>query len=315
MKPPALRLGDTIGIVAPASNIKRELLKAGCEMLEHRGYKTFYRDSIFEQDLYFAGAVRRRARELEAMFQRQDVKAILCARGGYGSNYLLGALDLEVVRQNPKIFMGYSDLTTLMTYLADAVGLAIFHGPMLTKDCVAPAGLAWNSCEAALGGAPAWSLECARGSQVRPLVPGSAEGLLYGGCLSLLVASLGTPFEINTEGTILFLEDVNAKPFQIDRMLMHLKLAGKLAHVRGIVFGEMLDCVQGGSQDYTLDQVVPRIVGDLDIPVASGLRAGHVTGSNITLPMSIRASLAVDPQGVSLTFLEPATDLPSARSL
>ena len=130
--------------------------------------------------------------------------------------------------------------------------------------------------------------------------------MLYGGCLSILVASLGTPFEIKTTGTILFLEDVATKPFQVDRMLMQLKLAGHLAAVRGIVFGEMLDCVQSPTQDYTLQEIIVRIVGDLGIPVAFGVKSGHVTSGNITLPFRVQASLSVKNRQVNLRILESA---------
>jgi muramoyltetrapeptide carboxypeptidase len=130
--------------------------------------------------------------------------------------------------------------------------------------------------------------------------------VLYGGCLSMLVASLGTPYEIRTDGTILFIEDVGTKPYQIDRMLMHLKLAGKLAGVRGIVFGEMLDCIQSPDQRYTLDEVVMRVVGDLGVPIAYGLRSGHVSRQNITLPIGVKAALNVDSTSVSLEILEAA---------
>jgi len=138
------------------------------------------------------------------------------------------------------------------------------------------------------------------------LVEGAAEGILYGGCLSILVASLGTPYEIRTDGTILFLEDFAEKPYQIDRMLMQLKLAGKLDGVRGIVFGEMRDCVQTANQDYTLEEVVLRIVSPLGVPVAYGLRSGHVTAGNITLPIGVRAGLTVRGGQVSLRILEAA---------
>src|SRR5579864_6873698 len=133
-KPPSLRPGDTVGIVAPASNIKKELLDQGCKRLVELGYKPFYFDSILEQDLYFAGSAARRARELEEMFVRDDVRAIVCARGGYGANYLLRELDLAKIRAHPKIFVGYSDVTTLMTYFSDAAGFVTFHGPMAAKD-------------------------------------------------------------------------------------------------------------------------------------------------------------------------------------
>ena len=244
VKPPALRLGDTVGIVAPASNVKRDDLEVGCEGLRRAGYQPFYFGSILDQDLYFAGSVQRRARELEEMFALEEVRAIVCARGGYGANYLLETLDLEKIKAHPKIFVGYSDLTTLLTYFSDAAGLVTFHGPMVAKDWAHDDGVDLASWQAALSGTASWKLNLRPGSGVNGLVEGSAEGTLYGGCLSLLVASLGTPYEVRTEGTILFLEDVAAKPFQIDRMLMQLKLAGKLKALRGIVFGEMRDCVQ-----------------------------------------------------------------------
>jgi muramoyltetrapeptide carboxypeptidase len=318
IKPPALQLGDTIGVVAPASNVRRDHLLSGCESLRRAGYCPFYFESIFDRDLYFAGPVDRRARELEEMFVREDVRAIVCARGGYGANYLLRTLDLEKIKASPKIFVGYSDLSTLLTYFYDAAGLVTFHGPMVAKDWAAKdwvandqahgegAGVDLLSWQAALSSASPWQLDSSAGSGARALVNGNGEGILYGGCLSLLVASLGTPYEIRTQGTILFLEDIAAKPYQIDRMLMQLKLAGKLNGVRGIVFGEMLNCVQNAEQGYTLEEVVLRIVGDLGVPVAYGLRSGHVTAGNITLPIGVEAELTVRDEQVNLKILEGA---------
>ncbi len=256
------------------------------------GYEPFYFDSILDQDLYFAGSLQRRTRELQEMLRRDDVRAIICARGGYGCNYLLPQLDIERLRRHPKIFVGYSDVTTLLTYLNDAAGMITFHGPMVTKDFAQERGIHLPSWCAAIGG-QAYELRSDALSGFKPLLPGRAEGMLYGGCLSMLAASLGTQYEVRTEGTILFIEDVGAKPYQIDRMLMQLKLAGKLAGVRGLVFGEMLDCVQPGGQSYSLEDVVTRIVADLGVPVAYGLRSGHVTGENITLPLGARAELDV----------------------
>jgi muramoyltetrapeptide carboxypeptidase len=308
IKPPALRPGDTVGIVAPASNIKRADLEAGCDALKRAGYLPLYSDSILDQDLYFAGSAQRRACELEGMFVREDVRAIVCARGGYGANYLLEALDLEKIKAHPKIFVGYSDITTLLTYIVDAAGFVTFHGPMAAKDWTHEDGVDLASWQAALAGSAAWELELGADSGVSGLVEGKAEGILYGGCLSLLAASLSTPYEIKTAGTILFLEDLAAKPYQIDRMLMQLKLAGKFEGVRGIVFGEMLDCVQTASQGYTLEEVVLRIVGKLGVPVAYGVRSGHVTARNITLPIGVRARLTVSAGLVSLKILESAVE-------
>jgi muramoyltetrapeptide carboxypeptidase len=314
LKPPALRPGDTVGIVAPASNVKSADLEAGCEGLRRAGYRPFYFDSILDQDLYFAGSVESRARELEAMFKREDVKAIVCARGGYGSNYLLEALDLEIIKAHPKIFVGYSDLTTLLTYFSDSAGLVTFHGPMVAKDWSHEDGVDLPSWHAALAGAAEWEVNLDAASGVTGLVDGSADGILYGGCLSILVASLGTPYEIRTAGTILFLEDIAAKPYQIDRMLMQMKLAGKFEGVRGIIFGEMRDCIQNANQGYTLEEIVCRIVGELGIPVAYGVRSGHVTAGNITLPFGVRAALTVRDGQVQLKILEAAvTKIPADR--
>ncbi len=307
LKPPALKPGDTVGIVAPASNIKGELLEQGCEELRRLGYTPFYLPSILEQDLYFAGSAKRRARELEEMFSRDEVRAIVCARGGYGANYLLGELDPAKIAGHPKIFCGYSDVTTLLTCFADSARFVTFHGPMITKDFVHQDGVDLASWQAAFTGLATWEIASAADSGAVGLVDGTAEGILYGGCLSILVAALGTPHDIYTNDTILFMEDVNAKPYQVDRMLMQLKLAGKLRGVKGIVFGEMLDCAQSNDQGYTLQEVVLRIVGDLGIPVAYGLRSGHVTRKNITLPIGVRASLSVNGGQVTLKILEAAT--------
>ena len=307
VKPRALRAGDTVGIVAPASNISRELLAKGCEALRGLGYVPVYLESIFEQDLYFAGTVERRARELEEMFTSREVKAIICARGGYGANYLLSKLDPGKIVANPKIFVGYSDITTLETCFTDSAGFVTFHGPMVTKDFALDDGVDLVSWNAAVEGVAAWEIASGSDSGMEGLIDGESEGTIYGGCLSLLLASLGTPHEIRTAGTILFMEDLNTKPYQVDRMLVQLKLAGKFKDLKGIVFGEMLGCVQTADQGYTLQEVVRRIVGDLGVPVAYGLRSGHVTRKNITLPIGVRGSLSVNGREAKLRILEAAT--------
>jgi muramoyltetrapeptide carboxypeptidase len=315
IKPPALHAGDTIGIIAPASDIDRKAFEEGCDALRRLGYKPFYFDSIFDKDLYFAGTLDRRVHELEEMFERDEIKAIVCARGGYGCNYLLGKLDLHKVAAHPKIFAGYSDVTCLLTYFTDTCGLVTFHAPMVAKDFYRTDGVDENSWKSAVEAQSGWSINSGETSGVEALIEGTSEGILNGGCLSILAASLGTPYEINGEGTILFLEDVATKPFQVDRMLMQLKLAGKLDNLKGIVFGEMLDCIQTQGQGYTLQEVVLRIVGDLGVPVAYGLRSGHVSRGNITLPFGVRASLNVSAESASLKILESATaSAPSATA-
>lgn len=308
IKPPALRPGDRIGVIAPASNVDPKQLEAGLRRLEQMGYIPEHNPGILGLDLYFAGNLKRRLDELHDMFQRDDIKAIVCARGGYGANYLLPELDLDLIREHPKIFVGYSDITCLLTYLLDATGLVTFHGPMVAKDFAVadPPGVDERAWFEALHGNPSWELASHSMYSLNSLVIGQAEGTLYGGCLSILVASLGTPYEARTEGKLLFLEDIAAKPYQIDRMLMQLKMAGKLKDVKGIVFGEMMHCMQSPDQAYTLQEVVYRVLSDLDVPIAYGLRSGHVSRENATLPFGLRARLSVSQQIVRLEILESA---------
>ncbi|MBI2683192.1 MAG: LD-carboxypeptidase [Acidobacteriales bacterium] len=289
--PEAPKAGDTIGVVAPGSAVSKYALEKGCERLRALGYRVFFFESILEKDVYFAGTHPRRAWELEQMFAKPFVKAILCARGGYGCNHLLPSLNLDVIRQNPKMIVGYSDVTTLLTWIADQTDMVTFHGPMVAKD--------YAECESM----PPISAEvraAATGPQVKT---GDAEGVLYGGCLSMIAASLGTPYEVETEGTVLFLEDVNTKPFQIDRMLMQLKYAGKLKGVRGIVFGEMADCVQPGGHDYTLQEVIGRTLADFAGPIGFGVRSGHLASyakPGVTLGIGKQVRLVVEPDGCRL---------------
>jgi muramoyltetrapeptide carboxypeptidase len=326
VRPAALRQGDTVGIIAPCSPVEREALEAGCRRLRELGYRPHYLPSIFDRDLYFAGTIERRVRELHQMFARPEVRAIVCARGGYGCNYLLPHLDADLIRANPKIFVGYSDLTWLLSWL-NGLGHVAFHGPMAARGFAREDGVHLDSWRAVLSGEPcSLRFDAAPtaktavvgdpgGASVKPLIPGRAAGILSGGCLSILVATLGTPYELETAGRILFLEDVAAKPYQIDRMLMQLKFAGKLEGVRGIIFGEMLDCVQpitpanataafaggpAGGQDYSLPEIVSRIVEELGVPVAYGLPSGHVTRDNVTLPFGVPVELNVGPQAVEL---------------
>ncbi len=306
IKPRALKPGDRVGIVAPASNVDEPHLKAGLATLKRMGYVPVHAPGLVDKDLYFAGSIQRRVRELHKMFERDEIRAVICARGGYGANYLLPRLDLDLIRRNPKILVGYSDVTCLLTYLHDATGLPTFHGPMAAKDFAEnnPPGVDETTWGAALGGESEWLLD--RNSGLASLVTGEGEAVLYGGCLSILVASIGTPYEAKTEYKLLFLEDVAAKPYQIDRMLMQMKLAGKLNGVKGIVFGEMLGCVQSPDQSYTLQEVVLRVLEDLKIPVAYGLRSGHVSRENITLPFGVRARLTVEQNDTRLEIMDAA---------
>lgn len=291
------RAGDTLGIIAPASQIKRQDLEVATAALQKLGYKITYSDSIFESDLFFAGDAPRRVNELHEMFARDDVTAIICARGGYGTNHLLPLIDPDIIRKHPKFFMGYSDVTSLLTYFCDAADMVTFHGPMAVSDRE-------QFCRGDFIATIEKGFEylSARTEQV---APGTARGILYGGCLSMLVASLGTPYEIETKSAVLYLEDINTKPYQIDRMLMQLKLAGKLDGVRGICFGEMMDCVQPGGQDYTLAEVLRRALGDLKIPVGIGMRSGHIAPGaepNLCLPIGVAVEFTVTFEQATLKY-------------
>ena len=291
-RPAALQSGDTVGIIAPSSGFRRDDLEAGCAELLRLGYQPFYLPNVFERELYFAGSIQRRVHELHEMFSRPEIKAILCARGGYGCNYLLPYLDIDRIRANPKIFVGCSDVTTLLTYFCDAAHLVTFHGPMVAGDLARPGCFDESSWITALSSGEAYQREF-DAEQVQPLSEGIADGILYGGCLSLLCASLGTPYEIRTQGTMLVIEDRAERPYRIDRMLMQLKLAGKFEGVRGIIFGEMIDCGEPGALDYTLQQVVMKVLAELRIPIAFGLKSGHVSSGSITLPFGVQAKLSV----------------------
>jgi muramoyltetrapeptide carboxypeptidase len=295
-----LRPGDTIGIVAPASNIDEKALRQGARNLQHLGYEPVFLNSILERDIFFAGSAERRAAELDAMFENDDLRAVLCARGGYGSNHVLPLLDIWKFKKRPKIFVGYSDITSLLTWLVDN-GMVAFHGPMVTKDFAHVGGWDEDVWEAVMEG-QGCVMEFGPGSAVEALATGEAKGILYGGCLSILVASLGTPYEIQTDNKLLFIEDIGAKPYQVDRMLMQLRLAGKLRPVRGIVFGEMLDCAQPGGQDYTLKEVIMRVLEGLDIPIIFGFPSGHVRAGNVVLPFGVPAALEVSRRRIRFSM-------------
>lgn len=296
--PAPLMQGDTIGVIAPASVVDRAALETGCSHLRALGHPTVYLDSICDQDQYFAGSVDRRVNEIHEMFRREDVKAIVAARGGYGCNYLLPFLDLDLITNNFKAFVGYSDLTTLHTWFNDH-GLQTFHGPMVSKDFAHADGVETASWSDVLRGAR-FKISRDASETVQIVCKGEAEGPLYGGCLSMLVQSLGTPYEMHPEGCVLFVEDISVWPYQVDRMLMHLKLAGKLDHVRGVIFGDMAQCAQAGLPDYTVSLIAKRVLGDLGIPVVVGLKSGHVEQENITLPLGRTVRLTATGEGFSV---------------
>lgn len=305
LKPAAVPLDSLVAVVSPASTAKPERVEKGLSALRALGYTPQGSESVLARGpLYFAGTPEMRLRDLHHAFADDDVRAIFATRGGYGSNYLLEDLDLDLIAESAKPFLGYSDLTAPQLWLLDQVQLPAFHGPMVAADFSREDGVHLPSLQAALAGNP-YSVGLAEG--LRTLHPGRARGILYGGCLSIIVSLLGTPYEPQTEGKLLFLEDVNAKPYQIDRMLWQLGHAGKLEGVRGIVFGEMLDCQSPGAAPELLEEVILRVLDDFKGPIAIGLRSGHVSKSNVTLTFGVEAELHAAVQA-QLNLLQPAVE-------
>jgi muramoyltetrapeptide carboxypeptidase len=303
IKPPALRAGDTIGIVAPASNIKPELLEQGCRELESLGFKTFYRPDIVTSYRYFAGPHERRRAEFLEMLESKDIRAIFCARGGYGSGHLIPYLSADLIRQNPKIINGASDITLLLNWV-ERSGVVSFHGPMVaTSIRQGSAGYDRDAFLSLLQGSARLRFPM-NGTTV--LRPGTAEGRLTGGCLSLVVSTLGTHHEIDTTDSILVLEDIDAKPYQIDRMITHLKQAGKFEGVRAVVFGEMLNCMQHPNQGYTLEEVLLGLLAEFSFPILFGFATGHTSRPNVIVPFGVRARLDLTSSAPLFGLLESA---------
>lgn len=293
IKPAALNPGDLVAIVAPASNLKQDYLARGVAELERLGFRVQHRPDILDKARYTAGSDARRADELMEAFADPAVKAVWAARGGYGVMRLLPMLDENLLRANPKVFIGYSDMTALHLYLYRRFGWVSFHGPMAAKDLAGGsehydretllAAITQAKPMGAIKSAKTEMLHCGSGNAV--------SGRLLGGCLSLIAAMMGTPDELNTRGAILFLEDTGTQPYAIDRMLQQLRLAGKFDEVRGIVFGEMTDCVQHAEQGYSIQDVLAECTAELGIPVMFGLPSGHSPIGNLTLPLGVTATL------------------------
>ncbi len=293
IKPPALRSGDTVAIVAPASNLKADYLSRGVAELERLGFRVRYEPGILDKAHYTAGADDRRATELIRAFADPEIKAVWAARGGYGSMRLLNRLDENMIGQSPKIFIGYSDMTALSLYFYRRFGWVTFHGPMAAKDLAGGEDHYDRETliKAITGAAVLGEIKSDKTEMLHNGQSGRVSGRLLGGCLSLISAMMGTPYELDTRGSILFLEDTATRPYAIDRMLMQMKLAGKFDEVRGIVFGEMIDCIQHTDQGYRIQDVLAECTADLGVPVMFGLPSGHSPRGNLTLPLGVTATL------------------------
>jgi muramoyltetrapeptide carboxypeptidase len=290
--PAALRPGDCIGLAAPASPFKQEALHEGIAVLESLGFRVQYTPRLFEHYRYLAGYDHARAAELNALFADPGIQAIFCCRGGYGSQRLIPYLDTATIQAHPKIFVGYSDLTSLLLYLYSQCHLVTLHGPVVAGDLrrgLTPA--MQRQFQGVLTGDPVAMQppdECL--TRLTVLRPGEAEGRLLGGCLSLLVCAIGTPWQPQTRDTILFLEDRGERLYAIDRMLTYLKLAGVFAGVRGLVFGTMERVEADRHLSFGMEDVIIDVLGDLDIPILYGFPSGHCP-QPLTLPFGIRAAL------------------------
>jgi muramoyltetrapeptide carboxypeptidase len=294
-KPGRLRPGARIGVLAPAGCVERGPLEAGIAAIRAEGFEVELSPTLFESDGYLAGKAEDRARDLVDFFRRGEIDAILCARGGFGSVQLLSYLNPEL-RRYPKIFLGYSDITILLNWLRQTCDMVTFHAPMAAMDIAR--GLSektkahfWPLLTGEITG---WKLGL--GEVIRP---GKAQAELMGGCLSMLVTTLGTRCEIDTRGKLLFAEDIGEKPYRVERMLTHLKMAGKLDGVAGVLFGDFTNCEGDGSRG--IRKIVADMFHDAPYPVVMGMKAGHGP-ENIALPFGVK--MLLDGDSANLEMLE-----------
>jgi muramoyltetrapeptide carboxypeptidase len=302
-----LKSGATLAIVSPASTPRPELVQQGIAALEDLGYKTvLYPSALQKGPLYYAGSIEQRLSDLHDAFKDSAIDAILCTRGGWGSAELLPFLDAELIRANTKPFLGYSDHTSLQIWLKNVTDTVTFYAPMVAADFSRRGGADLPSWRHALEGSASWTLD--GGDGLRVLRPGVAEGPLQGGCLSIYAEALGTPYAPQPQAGVLFLEDIGVKPYQWDRLLLHLRYAGILDRVTGIVFGDMRQCCPP-EDDALLDAALLHALRDFAGPIAIGLRSGHVGAPNITLPLGVRVRLDLaDREHPRMHFLEAATE-------
>jgi len=316
LKPKALRRGDTIGIVAPAGPVDRERIDRALARLQSRGFRTNTYGNIYRSQGYLAGDDATRADELMTAFADPETSAVWCARGGYGVVRLLDRIDFEVIRNNPKVFIGFSDITALHIAIQQHCGLITFHGPNLQDGFGKPADMPAAN-EAALWRAVsnedsqvgqfdnpgfAYDFSSISNIELRSINPGVASGLLAGGNLAVLCGLMGTPFEIETAGRVLFLEDVSERVYRIDRYLAQLTLSGKLQSAAGILVGSF-SYDEGDTADppSAIAALLDEYLGNLNIPVISGFPAGH-TEHNLTLPMG--ANIELDANQLRIQVIE-----------
>ncbi len=304
LKPQALRAGDVVGLITPASNVVNpgDWLRME-QTMKGLGLEIRYGKQIRKRG-YVAGTIDERLSDLHDMFRDPAIKGVFAIRGGYGTPQLLDRIDYDLLKKNPKIFVGYSDITALHLAFHQKLGLVTFHGP--TANAKFPAFTLSHFRSAMFDAAPLGKLtNPAEGHSLRAIRPGTARGRIVAGNLSLIANLMGTPYEIDTRDKILIIEDVGEEAFRIDRMLTQLKLAGKLNGLAGVVWGECEKCKPTPGVDVPLTEreVVDRILGGLGVPVLSGLTFGH-TDNQLTLPQGVMATL--DATAGTLTIEESA---------
>lgn len=311
IKPKKLQKGDTIGLIAPASAIKLEVLESAKETLRSMGFNPFHTNRILGNHGYFSNTDKERAADVNEMFANPNIDGILCARGGYGCTRIMDLIDFEMIKKNPKVLLGFSDITALANGIYQKTGLITFHGPVgstlndaysiaqLKKVLITPKDrLSIENVTLAS--------ELAQQSEFEryTINSGKATGKLVGGSLSLITAMMGTPYEIDFTGTIVFLEDVGEAPYRIDRMLTQLLEGSSFKNAAGIMFGVSKDCDKPASPDgFTLKQVILDAIKPLGIPAAHGMSFGHVA-NNFTIPIGIAATFDADT--MTLDLLEAA---------
>jgi muramoyltetrapeptide carboxypeptidase len=283
--PSRLKPGDTIGIVAPAGPFDRELFSRGVRIFEEMGFEVYVPEGLLDARAYLAGTDKHRAEIVNQLFADPSIHAIVCARGGYGSLRILHLLNYDTIAKNPKIFLGFSDITALLTVLFDRCGLVTFHGPVVTS--LAGGGeMTKQSLLQTVSSEHRLEIEVSNGVTVNA---GSGAGILCGGNLTTLCHLVGTPFAPSFANKILFLEDRAEAPYKIDRMLMQMKLADCFRGLAGMVLGSFENC--GPLQ--AIIAIIKDQFGDCRIPIIAGLDAGH-GNPNLTLPMGLEATLDAD---------------------
>lgn len=307
-RPPRLRQGDTVGLVAPASAVNLpDQLDRAVHWITGMGLVPKLGAHVTERDGYLAGTDAARAADVDAMFVDPDVRAIFAIRGGWGGARILPLLDWDAIAAHPKLLIGYSDNTALHCAIAARAGFPTLHAPNAASRWERASWeslwrIAFTGATPVLGGE---TVEAAVGRPARALVPGMARGRLLGGNLTILSTLMGTGWLPDLAGAILLLEDVNEEPYRIDRMLQHLRLAGVFDRVAGVVFGQCTRCdlPDPDYEGFTLDEVLHRHFADLQVPVVAGFDAGHVT-DQLCLPVGVRVEL--DAAARTLRMLEPA---------